>query len=78
MSIWLAIVLIVVLLALNAFFVAAEFALVTVDRGQVDRAAAEGDAAAGGVQSALRSLLSLIHISEPTRPVCSSRMPSSA
>ncbi|WP_183097689.1 hemolysin family protein [Nocardioides pelophilus] len=37
-------------------FVAAEFALVTVDRGQVDKAAAEGDATAAGVQRALRSL----------------------
>ena len=37
-------------------FVAAEFAFVTVDRGQVDRAAAEGDTAAEGVQKALRSL----------------------
>ena len=37
-------------------FVAAEFALVTVDRNKVDQAAAEGDAAAIGVQSALRSL----------------------
>jgi CBS domain containing-hemolysin-like protein len=37
-------------------FVAAEFSFVTVDRSQVDRAAAEGDAAAIGVQKALRSL----------------------
>src|SRR5688572_368372 len=37
-------------------FVAAEFAFVTVDRGLVDRAAAEGDVAAEGVQKALRSL----------------------
>ncbi|WP_322936258.1 hemolysin family protein [Nocardioides bizhenqiangii] len=37
-------------------FVAAEFAFVTVDRGQVDRAAAAGDTTAAGVQSALRSL----------------------
>jgi len=37
-------------------FVAAEFALVTVDRNAVERAAAEGDAGAVGVQSALRSL----------------------
>ena len=37
-------------------FVAAEFSLVTVDRGTVDRAAAEGDRPAQGVQSALRSL----------------------
>ncbi len=37
-------------------FVAAEFALVTVDRGTVDRAAEGGDRSAQGVQSALRSL----------------------
>nr|WP_246305744.1 hemolysin family protein [Nocardioides marinisabuli] len=37
-------------------FVAAEFALVTVDRTKVEQAAADGDAAAVGVQSALRSL----------------------
>ncbi|MFC6285322.1 hemolysin family protein [Nocardioides sp. GCM10027113] len=37
-------------------FVAAEFAFVTVDRAKVDQAAAEGDARAAGVQSALRSL----------------------
>jgi CBS domain containing-hemolysin-like protein len=37
-------------------FVAAEFALVTVDRGTVDRAAASGDGAAVGVQRALGSL----------------------
>ena len=37
-------------------FVAAEFSFVTVDRSQVDRAAADGDAAAIGVQKALRSL----------------------
>ncbi|KAA1429410.1 hemolysin family protein [Nocardioides antri] len=37
-------------------FVAAEFAFVTVDRGQVDKAAAEGDATAQGVQRAVRSL----------------------
>ncbi|MBD8869334.1 hemolysin family protein [Nocardioides donggukensis] len=37
-------------------FVAAEFALVTVDRSAVDKAAEEGDAGALGVQKALRSL----------------------
>ncbi len=37
-------------------FVAAEFALVTVDRAAVDRAAADGHRSAQGVQSALRSL----------------------
>jgi len=37
-------------------FVAAEFAFVTVDRHQVEREAAGGDAGAAGVQTALRSL----------------------
>jgi CBS domain containing-hemolysin-like protein len=37
-------------------FVAAEFALVTVDRTKVDQAAEAGDAGARGVQTALRSL----------------------
>jgi CBS domain containing-hemolysin-like protein len=37
-------------------FVAAEFAFVTVDRSQVERAATSGDAAAQGVQKALRGL----------------------
>ena len=37
-------------------FVAAEFAFVTVDRTAVDRAAAEGDERAAGVQRALRTL----------------------
>lgn len=37
-------------------FVAAEFSLVTVDRSEVDRAAESGDAAAVGVQRAMREL----------------------
>jgi len=37
-------------------FVAAEFALVTVDRSQVERQAAAGDPVAAGVQTAIRSL----------------------
>ncbi|MFC4019528.1 hemolysin family protein [Micromonospora sp. GCM10011542] len=40
----------------NAFFVAAEFALVTVDRAEIDRRAAGGDAAATTVRTALREL----------------------
>ena len=32
----------------------------------------------GGILALMALVLSLIHISEPTRPVCSSRMPSSA
>lgn len=46
----------VVLVLACGVFVAAEFAFVTVDRGMVDRAAAEGDQGAVGVQRALRSL----------------------
>lgn len=46
----------VALVLLCGMFVAAEFAFVTVDRNQVDKAAGEGDAAAAGVQRALRSL----------------------
>jgi CBS domain containing-hemolysin-like protein len=45
-----------VLVLACGMFVAAEFAFVTVDRGQVDRAASEGDAVAQGLQRALRAL----------------------
>jgi CBS domain containing-hemolysin-like protein len=44
------------LVAACGVFVAAEFAFVTVDRGAVDRAVAEGSRSAHGVQAALRSL----------------------
>jgi CBS domain containing-hemolysin-like protein len=40
----------------NAFFVVAEFALVTVDRAEIDRRADRGDRAAGTVRRALREL----------------------
>ncbi|MDO3705439.1 hemolysin family protein [Micromonospora sp. C28SCA-DRY-2] len=40
----------------NAFFVAAEFALVTVDRAEIDRRAAAGDGPAATVRRALREL----------------------
>jgi len=40
----------------NAFFVAAEFGLVTVDRVEIDKRAAEGDRRARTVQEALREL----------------------
>src|SRR4051812_48275691 len=46
----------VLLVLVCGVFVAAEFAFVTVDRGTVDRAAEDGDRAAIGVRSALRSL----------------------
>jgi CBS domain containing-hemolysin-like protein len=44
------------LVAAAGLFVAAEFAFLTVDRGLVDRLAAEGDPGAIGIQKALRSL----------------------
>jgi CBS domain containing-hemolysin-like protein len=44
------------LIAMCGIFVAAEFAFVTVDRGQVERLAAEGDTSAQGLLSGLRSL----------------------
>ncbi|MFC7546280.1 hemolysin family protein [Plantactinospora sp. GCM10030261] len=46
----------VLLTAGNAFFVAAEFALVTVDRSEIDKRAAAGDRRARTVRSALREL----------------------
>ncbi|HWI42399.1 MAG TPA: hemolysin family protein [Nocardioides sp.] len=56
MTEWLLLGLAVLLVLTCGLFVAAEFALVTVDRGQVERAAADGDPAAEGLQKALRSL----------------------
>ncbi|WP_344779015.1 hemolysin family protein [Nocardioides panacisoli] len=56
MTAWLLLALAILLVLACGMFVAAEFAFVTVDRGQVDRAAADGDRVATGVQSALRSL----------------------
>src|SRR5688500_6474034 len=56
MTEWLLLAASLLLVAACGLFVAAEFAFVTVDRGQVDRAAAGGDAGAEGVQKALRSL----------------------
>ena len=44
------------LVAACGLFVAAEFSFVTVDRPSVERAAADGDEGARGVQLALRSL----------------------
>jgi len=53
---WLLLALVIVLIALNGFFVMAEFALVTVDRPAVRRAADQGDARAASVQKALTTL----------------------
>ena len=56
MSEWIFLLVSLLLIAACGAFVAAEFAFVTVDRGAVDRAAAEGDVASQGVQKALRTL----------------------
>ena len=56
MTAWLLLVAALLLILACGVFVAAEFAFVTVDRSQVERAAADGDAAARGLQQALRSL----------------------
>ncbi|HEX6326912.1 MAG TPA: hemolysin family protein [Jiangellaceae bacterium] len=53
---WLLVGLVVLLIAANALFVAAEFSLVTVDRAAVERRADEGDRRARNVLTALRSL----------------------
>lgn len=56
MTEWLLLGLSLLLILACGGFVAAEFALVTVDRAAVDRAVASGDPGAVGVQKALRSL----------------------
>ena len=56
MTEWLLLAVSLLLVLACGMFVAAEFAFVTVDRNQVDRAAAGGDGGAEGVQRALRSL----------------------
>lgn len=56
MTPWILLGVSVLLIAICGVFVAAEFAFVTVDRGQVERAAQEGDRAAEGVLAAIRSL----------------------
>jgi len=53
---WLLLGVAVLLILANGMFVAAEFSLVTVDRGTVERAAAAGDRRAGGVLASLRAL----------------------
>ncbi|MDH2415607.1 hemolysin family protein [Nocardioides sp. CER19] len=58
MTAYLLLLLAVALVLLCGVFVAAEFALVTVDRSTVDREAAAGDSRAGGVQKSLRRLSS--------------------
>ncbi|WP_028644353.1 hemolysin family protein [Nocardioides sp. URHA0020] len=56
MTAWLLLLAALLLILACGVFVAAEFSFVTVDRGKVDQAAAEGDTTAKGVQQALRSL----------------------
>ncbi|GGF38919.1 membrane protein [Marmoricola endophyticus] len=56
MTEWLLLLAALVLVAGCGMFVAAEFALVTVDRGSVERAAESGDRGARGVLAALRTL----------------------
>ncbi|WP_371501580.1 hemolysin family protein [Kitasatospora sp. NBC_00374] len=53
---WLMLAAAVLLILANGLFVAAEFAFVTVERGEVERAAAAGDRRAAGVLKALRKL----------------------
>jgi len=53
---WLLVGLSLALIVACGLFVAAEFALVTVDRAEVERAAAGGDRGAAGVSTALKSL----------------------
>jgi CBS domain containing-hemolysin-like protein len=56
MTEWLLLAASLALVVACGMFVAAEFAFVTVDRSQVEKAAAAGDPGAEGVQRALRSL----------------------
>ncbi|NYG55965.1 hemolysin family protein [Nocardioides perillae] len=56
MTPWILLGVSLLLVAACGVFVAAEFSLVAVDRATVERAAAEGDAGAAGVQQALRTL----------------------
>ncbi|AUS79011.1 HlyC/CorC family transporter [Actinoalloteichus sp. AHMU CJ021] len=56
MTEWLLLGVVVLLVFLNALFVAAEFSLVTVDRATVEERAQRGDARSAGVLSALRTL----------------------
>ncbi|MDH6124768.1 hemolysin family protein [Kitasatospora sp. GP82] len=53
---WLLLLAALLLILANGLFVAAEFAMVTVERGSVERAAQSGDRKAAGVAKALRQL----------------------
>ena len=56
MTEWLLLLVAVLLTAFTGFFVAAEFSLTSVDRGQAERAATAGEKGADGVLTALRGL----------------------
>ncbi|WP_035843068.1 hemolysin family protein [Kitasatospora azatica] len=56
MTAWLLLLAALLLILANGLFVAAEFSFVTVDRGEVDRAAQAGDRRAVGLRKALRKL----------------------
>jgi CBS domain containing-hemolysin-like protein len=56
MTPWLLLGVSILLIALCGIFVAAEFSFVTVDRGRVERMAAEGDSVAEGLLDGLKSL----------------------
>ncbi|MFW7415859.1 CNNM domain-containing protein, partial [Demequina sp. SO4-18] len=53
---WLLLLLVLALIGANALFVAAEFAFVTVDRPEVDKAAQSGDKHAASLKAALKKL----------------------
>jgi putative hemolysin len=50
---WLGLLAVIVLVLMNGFFVAAEFALVSVRKSRIDQLVQEGNRAARGVQKAL-------------------------
>ena len=56
MTEWLLLVVVVLLVAANALFVAAEFSFITVDRATVERQAEAGDRRSAGLLKGLRSL----------------------
>ena len=56
MTEWILLGVVVLLIAANALFVAAEFSLVTADRASVEREAEQGDKRAAGVLAALKTL----------------------
>ncbi|MDR0432737.1 MAG: hemolysin family protein [Bifidobacteriaceae bacterium] len=60
MTWWLPLIVAVVLLLLNAYFVAAEFALMSVRRSQVEQAADAGDRRAGTVLAALEQVSQML------------------